>query len=94
MFETYNSAGYDLYQPFENIDKWVIDCKNISAYSGSLKEVIEFMIKKLDFNFENIENGLMLLADNIRQGHNGCHFGIYKSCIYSFKKDGDYERSA
>jgi hypothetical protein len=86
MFEKYNSSGYDLYQPFENIDQWVIDDHN-QAYHGSLREVCQYMIKKLDFNFQDIEDGLMLLADYAYRGDNACHFGIYRTCIYTYDRD-------
>jgi hypothetical protein len=86
MFETYNTNGYDLYQPFENIDQWVIDDKS-EAFHGTLKEVCQYMITKLDFQMEDIEEGLMLLADNISRNHNALHFGAFRSIIYTFKKE-------
>jgi hypothetical protein len=38
--------SYDLYEPFHNI--WVIDCKSGKFY-GNLREVLSYMINKLNF---------------------------------------------
>lgn len=86
MYELYNSAGYDLYQPFEGVDQWVIDPKSSAAYHGSLKEVVKFMINELGFHMEDVEDSLNFLADNIHQGHNAIHIGMARTSIYTFEK--------
>lgn len=94
MFDHYNFSGYDLYQPFENIDQWVIDMRNGQSYHGTLKQVIKYMIQRLDFYFEDIEEGLEVLAGNSYQEHNSCHFGLNKTFIYSFKKKIEYQEAS
>ncbi len=86
MFDVYNSSGYDLYQPFDSIDQWIIDPKSSQAYHGSLRDVVKFMINKFEFNFEDIENSLEFLAENIEKNHNGIHMGMNRTPIYTFKK--------
>ena len=93
MFDIYNSSGYDLYQPFPELDQWVIDDKNGHAFYGSLKDVTKYMLTKLDFYMDDIEDGLMLLADYMHRGDSGCHFGMYKTAVYTFKKEDKYERT-
>lgn len=93
MFDTYNSSGYDLYQPFPETNQWVIDDHN-QPYHGTLKEVAKYMVQKLDFQFEDVEDGLNLLANNFSESHNSVHFGIFKSCIYTSKKEVNYERAS
>ena len=92
MFETYNSSGYDLYQPFPDLDQWVIDDKNTQAYHGTLKEVVKYMVQKLDFDFYDVEDGLMLLADI--PFHNNIHFGMFKSPIFTSKKEVSHEQAS
>jgi hypothetical protein len=92
MFDIYNSTGYDLYQPFENVDQWVIDDHNI-AYHGTLKEVCQYMITRLDFFMDDVEDGLILLADYLHRGDNLIHFGCYRTAIFTTKKEEKYERT-
>jgi len=94
MFETLTSTAYDLYQPFPNVDQWVIDNRNNHKMHGTLKEICLYMVKNLGFKFENIEDGLNMLADYIHRGDNGIHFGTLKTSIYTFKKEEKYERAS
>lgn len=97
MFEKYNSSGYDLYQPFEGVDQWVIDPKDSNACHGTLREVVKFMVDKLYFRVEDIDFALNFLLDSVESGsvdHNAIHFGMYKSAIYTFNHEGKYGQQA
>ncbi len=94
MYETYNSYGYDLYQPFPQLDRWVLDLRNGQAYHGTLLEVLKYMKEKLDFRIDDIEEGLTALADNTHLEYNAIHFGIMKSLLYPYKKEIDHERAS
>lgn len=94
MFDVYNSSGFDLYQPFPDLDQWVIDTKFNHAMHGTLKEVCKLMVEKLGFEMDDILDGLKMIADNVERGDNCCHFGIYKSPIYSNKKEVSHERAS
>ena len=83
MFDVYNSAGYDLYQPFSDLDQWVLDPKSSQACHGTLKEIVKFMTQRYGFSMENIEDGLNLLADNLDRGDNSIHFGSFKTAIFT-----------
>lgn len=85
-FETMHSLGYDLYQPFAQVDQWVIDLKNGNAYHGTSDDVINFMINKLKFDLNEVIYALDQ-ADLV--GNNAAHFGIFKTFIYSFDKNVD-----
>jgi hypothetical protein len=84
MFDTYKPTGYDLYQPFDSVDQWVIDINCCESYHGTFKQVVEFMIKKLDFYLTDIESALdLFLGDSERfTGSNCIHFGINKTAIF------------
>jgi hypothetical protein len=94
MFETLNTAGYDLYQLPNHPDLWAIDPKHSDEYSGSLKQVVVYMIKKLGFDMDEIEEGINILADNVDKFHNCCHFGAYKTPMFTYKKESNYDRRA
>lgn len=94
MFEQYNSSGYDLYQPFPDLDQWVID-DHSNAYHGTLKEVVKYMISRLDFEMDDIEDGLNLLADYMQyKGDNAVHMGAFRSAIFTFKKEVNCEQAS
>jgi len=84
-----NSAGYDLYEAFEN--QWVLDFKNGDAFHGTLKEIGFYMCDKLDFYLEDIEFAVETILQN---GHNAAHFGIFKSLLFTFTKDLSDKRRA
>jgi hypothetical protein len=92
MFETYNNSGYNLYQPFSDLDQWVID-DHSKAFHGTLVEVVKYMVQKLDFDIDDVEDGINLLADNIDL-HNAIHFGMFKTCIYTFNHEEKYGKRA
>lgn len=96
MFDVYTSSGYDLYQPFENIDQWVIDSKNGQACHGTFKEVVQFMIQKLGFRMEDIEFAIDLFLDSSEMDTltNAVHFGINKTAIYTFNYEEHYGKRA
>lgn len=94
MFETYNTSGFDLYQPFSEIDQWVLDPKSSQAMHGNLKEVVNFMIDKLDFYGYDIELALNLLANNIQNDDNAIHFGVNKTPIFTFNQETKYGKRA
>ncbi len=94
MFETYNTAGYDLYQLPNHPDSWVIDPKSTESYSGTLKQVVVYMIDKFGFHVDDIEEGINILADNVENQHDCVHFGAFRSPIYSFNRKEKYDRAS
>ena len=94
MFETYNSSGYDLYRPDENTDHWVFDDRNNIVYRGKLKEVVQYMVQRFDFYLDDVLDGLDLLANNVDRGDNCIHYGVYKTAIFTTKKEVNYERAS
>lgn len=94
MFETLNINGYDLYQLPNHPDLWCIDPKSSESYSGSLKQVVVYMLDHLGFQMPYIEEAIDLLADNIKNGHNAVHMGVYHTPIFTFKKEEKYDRRA
>lgn len=94
MFDVYNSTGYDLYQPFDNTDQWIVVSNSSRAYAGTLKEIVIYIIEKFDFRMDDIEDGLNLIADNIWQDHDAVHFGCYKTAIFSFNYEEKHGKRA
>lgn len=94
MFEKLNFNGYDLHQLPNHPDLWSIDTKTTEPYSGSMKEVVVYMLDRLGFKMEYIEEGINILADNVHNGHDSVHFGAYKSAIFSFKKEENHGKRA
>jgi hypothetical protein len=82
MLDKYNSNGYDLYEPFSN--QWVIDLKDGNAFHGKLTDVLSYMINKLGFHIDDIEDGLFEMN---RSEMNAAHFGCLKSFIFTFNKE-------
>jgi hypothetical protein len=73
--------SYDLYEPFHNI--WVIDCKSGKFY-GNLREVLSYMINKLNFDLHEIEDALLQMT---QREHNAAHFGTFKAFLFTFNKE-------
>jgi len=94
MYETYNSTGYDLYQPFPELDQWVISNKSGLAYHGTFKEVVKLMVEKFDFYVKDIEMGVEILLDSIALDDttNMLHFGINKTAIFTANYEEHYGR--
>jgi hypothetical protein len=91
MFERYNSAGYDLYQPFPELNQWVIDLKNGQAYHGKFNEVVSYMVSNLDFYFQDIEIAVKEMTD---KWNNCAHFGINRTFIFSFNKEINVDQAS
>jgi hypothetical protein len=91
MLEQLNTAGYDLYQVFDN--RWVIDLKDGNAFHGTLKEVYNYMVNKINFFPDEIVRAIdcMYDVDNIRVA-NAAHFGMNKTFIYQFNKELNLEK--
>ena len=94
MFETLNTAGYDLYQLPNHPDLWCIDPKVSEPYLGSLKQVVKYMLSSLGFQMVYIEEAIDLLADNLKNDHNCVHIGAFRTPMFTFKKESNYDRRA
>jgi len=90
MFEQTSAFGFDVYQPFGDIDQWVLDFRNGDAFHGSFREIVKHMIENLGFESQEIDEAISCLCK--ASGHNAIHFGIYKKFIFSFKKEVDWEK--
>ncbi len=89
MERNLNTAGYDLYEITK--DEWIIHIKNGDIFAGSFKKVIIHAITRLGFSMEEIE---ISVTEMLKYGHNGAHFGTYKSFIYTFQKEFKYEQAS
>lgn len=94
MFETLNINGYDLYQLPNHPDQWAVRTGGIGFSQGTLKYVVLYMIDRLGFHMDDIEEGIYLLADNVKQEHNCIHFGALRTPIFTFKKEENYGKRA
>lgn len=93
MFETLNTAGYDLYQLPNHPDLWCFDSKTSEEYSGNLLQVVKYMLAS-GFKIDYIEEGINLLADNVGRGDDAIHFGAFRSAMFTFKKEVSYGKRA
>lgn len=82
MDKNLNSEGYDLYEITK--DQWVLHVKGGNIYNGTFKKLIKYAIVKLGFEMEEIE---LAIGEMLNKGHNGAHFGMYKTFIFSFIKE-------
>ena len=61
-------------------DTWSLNSSNFDLVKGSFREVSQFMVFDLDFEYSEIK----LAADQMHEsGHDRAHFGVLKSFIYS-----------
>jgi hypothetical protein len=82
-----NSAGYDLWEIGDN--EWLLDVKGTNkVYTGTFKEVVKFAVERLGFKLETFNEAIeVFIPKQELEGHNGIHFGMYKSFIYTFKRE-------
>lgn len=87
MEKSLNGAGYDLYEITP--DMWMMHVKGTDVvYNGDFKTVVKHCVEKLGFDINEFSIGIeVLLEKQQSEGHNGMHFGMHKSFIFTFKKD-------
>jgi hypothetical protein len=95
MFNSeFHMPGFDLYQPFPDLDQWVFDLKNGSSFHGSLNQTVKLMCNSYGFFAEDVVEGLEILEQYLGKDHNGVHFGAMKSCIFTFEKKIEQKKVA
>lgn len=81
MFETFMSTSYDMVmRPDES---WVIRAGEKSLYSGTMREVVTFMVQRLGFDIDEIEVAIEEVGKHLKNGHDGAHFGMHKRFIFT-----------
>jgi hypothetical protein len=92
MFEKHMTSGFDIYQPFQGIDQWVVDFKNGQAFHGTFKEIAFYLVKNFDVLTSEIEFAVEVMC---RNDHNAAHFGaMNKTFIFSFDKVINVDKKA
>lgn len=77
-----NTSGYDLYEI--GLDEWIIDVKGGSLFAGSFKQVVKHAVLNMGFEFSEIEAAIHEMT---KKKHNGAHFGMRRTFIFTFQKD-------
>lgn len=91
MFEKVTSTGLDLYQPFPELNQWVVDFKNGIRYHGTFQEVVSYLVFKQGFNTHEVDDAVFIMLE---KDHNAIHFGMYKTFIFSFDKEINCEKAS
>ena len=87
MNETLNSKGYDLYEIEK--DLWFLHSKGDKIYNGTFPTVVKKAIE-LGFSLAEVEQAV---CDMVSKGHNGAHFGMHGSFLFSFKREFKYAKT-
>jgi hypothetical protein len=83
----YRPTAYDLYEVTPT--EWVLQVEGQRSFTGSLKELGKFAIKRFDFTADDLEFAVETM---IKEGHNAMHFGVNTTFIYSYQKDKTNDR--
>jgi hypothetical protein len=59
-------------------------------FRGSLAQVSTYAVLKLGFNIKEIELGVLEMERNF---HDGAEYGVRKSFMFTFDKEGKYAKS-
>jgi hypothetical protein len=89
MNTTLTSLGYDLYEVSDNC--WAIHIKGGKLFIGTFKEVVTACVTKLGFELEEFEFATKEMID---KGHNGAHFGMYRSFMFTFQREFKYDKAS
>lgn len=81
MFEKLHSPGYDLYEI--SLNEWIFNVKGGDLFTGSLSEVVRYMVTHYLFTPDNIEDAVRDMWSN---GDDSVHFGMYRTHIFTFKR--------
>lgn len=73
------TSGYNLME--KRYGLWSIEAIGNSSFTGSFMEVVYFMVKRMGFDIDDIEEAVSIMEEH---GHNGCHFGMFRTWIYTF----------
>lgn len=83
-----NSAGFDLYEIYPN--QWMLhDKTDMRVYNGTLVEIGKFAVQTFGFELSEIE---FAIKEMYKRDHNGSHFGMNRTFIFTFKKDFDAKK--
>jgi hypothetical protein len=63
-------------------DRWIVTVERNGAFQGSLPEVMSYCQHYLEFETKELD---VALDEMIKRKHDGAHFGIRKSFIYTFR---------
>lgn len=87
METSINSAGYDMWEI--GPDQWLMDVKGTNkVYVGTFKQVVKHSVEKLGFELESFNEAIEIFIDKQeKEGHNGIHFGMYRTFIFTFKRE-------
>jgi len=83
------TGGYNLMETDHGF--WSINSADHIIFNGHFLEVVYFMVKKLGFHIDDIEEAIEIMEEN---GHNGIHFGVFKTVIYTFDAETKNGRKA
>lgn len=62
-------------------DQYRVDVSRFGTRSGSLRDVVQFLVFDLDISYKEIERALLVMNE---LGHDGADFGVLGCFIYSF----------
>ena len=74
-----NANGFNLIEIAENV--WVFEAIEFESFTGTLREVITFAVRRYAFSVTEIEKALV---EMVRMGHRAVHFGMWATFVYSF----------
>jgi hypothetical protein len=73
------ASGYNLMERKHGL--WSIEAIGHSSFTGSFMAVVYYMIKRMGFDIDDIEEAIEVMEDS---NHNAVHFGVYRTWIYTF----------
>jgi hypothetical protein len=86
QFEKIETGGYWLVEASN--DKWFVATKQSIIFSGNFKDTVTYMVTKLGFYLSEVDYGVKELMNNqYLYNHNAIHFGMYKSIIFTCRKE-------
>jgi len=77
-----NANGFNLIELSENV--WVFEAIEFESFTGTLREVITFAVRRYAFNVQEIEKALL---EMVQMDHNAVHFGMWATFVYSFSQN-------